>query len=308
MKRIGFITDDIHFQEPITKVLHDFNSQEEFYVETINRLNPEFSALTKIISLIQMCDVLVFYIRRGTANIYYEIGLAQGGGASTVIVSSSHELIPFELSHQKIIINNSGDFEIISYELFCMLEQASTSSYKSPLKYSDANVVPLPKEYFSGFKYRDLYAFDGASRHKLFEDWFFELSTNVAQWDVMQSESLISGVFFDFLIWNSVGDAELNLLGNPIPVLLKSTNSMNFSEWSLLAGKIKKQGLRSLILLTTAKNRIDSYSFSNKIRKQHGIMLISLDRDDLIDIETPKDLYLSIKKELLNIVYRGEGV
>jgi hypothetical protein len=72
-----------------------------------------------------------------------------------------------------------------------------------------------------------------------------------------------------------------------------------------LAEKLKKQGLRSLILATTAKNRRNSITFANQLKSEYGILIVALDRDDLIDITNSKDLYFAIKKQLLNIEYKG---
>lgn len=307
MKRIGFITDDIDIQEPISEILDKFNNQEKIYVETINRLNPELPTINKIQSLFDMCDVIVFYISRGNPNIYFEIGLAQGAKKEVIIISQSHSLIPFDLSHQKCIVADSGNFENIAYEVFRAVEQSSgkTNLYKSQI--TNFNILD---SYFNNYspdiKYRDLYAFNGPKRHNLFEMWFYGLAKNIIQWQVMESEKIKSRDSFDFMIWNSSDDPELQSLGNPIPVELKALNSMNTQQWNYLAEKIKRQGLRSLLLLTTAKNRKNSTIFARKLKNDYGIILISLDRDDLIDIDKPKDLYLSIKRQLLNIVYGGD--
>ena len=65
MKRVGFITDDIDIEEPISRILNEFNGQEPIRVETINRLNPELPTMIKVQSLLEMCDVIVFYISKG---------------------------------------------------------------------------------------------------------------------------------------------------------------------------------------------------------------------------------------------------
>lgn len=48
MKRVGFISDDIDIEDPISKILHEFDGQEEIRVETIDRLNPELPTINKI--------------------------------------------------------------------------------------------------------------------------------------------------------------------------------------------------------------------------------------------------------------------
>ena len=122
---------------------------------------------------------------------------------------------------------------------------------------------------------------------------------------MIEAEKDYSSDSFDFMLWNSADDPELQALGNPIPVELKALNSMNSSQLAHLAEKLKKQGLRSIILLTTAKNRRNTVLFANKLKQEYGILIVALDRDDLLEIETPKDLYFSIKQQLLNIMYRG---
>lgn len=310
MKRVGFITDDVDIEEPISRILREFDGHEEIRVETINRLNPELPTINKIQSLLEMCDVIVFYISRGSANIYYEIGLAQGAKKNVIIIAQSHSQIPFDLSHQKCIITEGHNFERVAYEIFRAIDLGS----KSDFKFHSSNIESkyIYDSYFNNYapqlNYRDLYAFNGPKRHKLFEQWFFDLAKNVNQWQIIESENGHARDSFDFMLWNSADDPELQSLGNPIPVELKALNSMNSSQWHHLAEKIKKQGLRSLLLLTTAKNRRNSATFANKLKEEFGILIVALDRDDLIEIETPKDLYFAIKQQLLNIMYRGDNV
>lgn len=305
LKRVGFITDDLNIEEPISKIFHDFDGAEEIRVETINRLNPELPMINKIQSLLEMCDVIVFYISRGTPNIYYEIGLAQGSRKNVIIITRSHSLIPFDLAHQKCIVTEDGNFDYISYELFRAIERIANISFRS-LSFNPSHIFDSRFDnFYPDLKYRDLYAFNGSKRSALFEKWFLELAKNVSQWTVIEAETAHSRESFDFMLWNSADDPELQQLGNPIPVELKALNSMNSAQWHRLAEKIRKQGLRSLVLLTTAKNRRNAASFANELKSKYGILMVALDRDDLIEVETPKDLYFALKQQLLNIMYRG---
>ncbi|MCG7927206.1 MAG: hypothetical protein JAY67_16920 [Candidatus Thiodiazotropha taylori] len=307
MKRVGFITDDIAVEEPISRILSEFNDLEEIHVETINRLNPELPTINKIQSLLEICDVIVFYISNGSPNIYYEIGLAQGARKNVIIIAESNEQIPFDLSHQKCIITKDQNFENVAYEIYRSIKRGSKSKFR--IHSSNEEAKYIFESYFNNYapqlKYRDLYAFNGPKRHVLFEQWFSDLAKNVNQWQLIEAEKGHSRESFDFMLWNSAEDPELQSLGNPIPVELKALNSMNSSQWTHLAERLKKQGLRSLLLLTTSKNRRNAASFARKLKEDHGILIVSLDRDDLIEIETPKDLFLAIKQQLLNIMYRG---
>lgn len=307
MKRVGFISDDIAIDEPISQILREFDGHEEIRVETINRLNPELPTINKIQSLLEMCDVIVFYISRGNPNIYYEIGLAQGAKKSVIIIAKSHNQIPFDLSYQKCIITEGRGFEHFAYEIFRAIDIGSKSDFSHRRFSLDSQNIY--DSYFNNYapklKYRDLYAFSGPKRHKLFEQWFLDLAKNVNQWQVIEAENNHERDSFDFMLWNSADDPELQSLGNPIPVELKALNFMNSDQWYHLAEKIKKQGLRSLVLLTTGKNRTNAATFANNLKQKYGILIVALDRDDLIDIETPKDFYFALKQQLLNIMYRG---
>lgn len=307
MKRVGFITDNIDIEEPISKILQDFDAREEIRVETINRLNPELPTINKIQSILEMCDVIVFYIYRGSPNIYYEIGLAHGAKKSVIIIADSHSKIPFDLSFQKCIITDGNSFEYVAYEIFRAIDDGPNS--KSLVQSSAINSKYIFESYFNDYspklRYRDLYAVGGYKRHKLFEQWFLDLASNINQWKVIESEKKYSRDSFDFMLWNSADDPELQSLGNPIPVELKALNTLNASGWSTLAENIRRQGLRSLLLLTTSKNRKNAAEFARKLKEEYGILLVALDRDDLIDIEKPRDLYIAIKQQLLNIMYRG---
>ena len=134
------------------------------------------------------------------------------------------------------------------------------------------------------------------------------LAKNVTQWDVIEAESRSrsrsSG--FDFLLWNKSDDPEFQVLGNPIPVEIKALNALNLSQIMSLAERLQKQGLKSLLLLTTAKNRSSSSAISHRLKKDFGATIVALDRDDLLDVHTPKDLYFAIKRQLLEVAYRGD--
>lgn len=307
MKRIGFITDDIEIEEPISRILHKFERHEEFRVETINRLNPELPAISKIQSIIELCDVILFFISNGNPNIYYEIGLAQGSNKKVILISRSTSLIPLDLSHQRCIIMNGKNFDEVGYEIFKSIDKNQTVNFnKWSSHYPSEHLYDTYfNEYAPELAYRDLYAFSGFKRHRLFEQWFAGLAKNITQWEVIESDQSHIRDTFDFMLWNGADDPEFKILGNPIPVELKALNSLNNNQLLVLAERLKKQGLRSLILATTAKNRRNSINFANKLKDEYGILIVTLDRDDLIDIETPKDLYFAIKQQLLNIMYKG---
>ncbi|KFZ32128.1 hypothetical protein IDSA_05540 [Pseudidiomarina salinarum] len=307
MKRVGFITDNIDIEEPISKILLNFDGREEIRVETINRLNPELPTINKIQSILEMCDVIVFYISKGSPNIYYEIGLAHGSKKNVIIIADSHRNIPFDFSFQKCIITEGNSFEYVAYEIFRAIDDSPKSNV--PIHFSNIDSSFIFESYFNDYapvlRYRDLYAFSGSKRNRLFEQWFLDLARNINQWKVIESDKPNVRDSFDFMLWNSADDPELQLLGNPIPVELKALNFLNANQWSRLAESIRKKGLRSLLLLTTAKNKRNAASFANRLREEYGVLIVALDRDDLIDIEKPKDLYLAIRQQLLNIMYRG---
>ena len=310
MKRIGFISDDLDVEEPISRAISEFGDSQEFRVETLNRLNPSLPIIQKIRSLLEMCDVVVFYISQGSPNIYYEIGLAQGSRKKIVIIAKSQSLVPFDLAHEKCIVAKSNNFDGIQYELY-------EAIFSSPTNYRHANSPYRSDEHFydeyfrdfsSEMDFRDLYAVNGPARSRAFERWFVSLAKNVTQWDVIEAESRSrsrsSG--FDFLLWNKSDDPEFQVLGNPIPVEIKALNALNLSQIMSLAERLQKQGLKSLLLLTTAKNRSSSSAISHRLKKDFGATIVALDRDDLLDVHTPKDLYFAIKRQLLEVAYRGD--
>ena len=281
MRRIGFITDDIEIDEPISRVIEQFDGGNEFCVETINRLNPELSTVSKVLSLIEICDVIVFYIVNGSPNIYYEIGLAQGSGSNVILIARSYDLIPFDLSHQKCIIVKGKNFDEVGYELLKAIDRKGYRGLNRARSYLHQENLydSYFNEYTPEIAYRDLYAFSGPKRHRLFEQWFSRLAKNVNQWDVIESEGRRGRDAFDFMLWNSADDPELSILGNPIPVELKALNAMNNSQLMRLAEKLKKQGLRSAVFLTTAKNRRNAASFASKLKRKYGVLIVALDRD-----------------------------
>ncbi len=303
MKRIGFITDDIELKEPLSTVLGRFDDGHEFQVETINRLSPDIPAINKVLSLIRLCDTVVFFIGKGASNIYYEIGLAHASNKNVILMTSSHNLIPLDLSYQKYILVEDKNFEKAGYEIFTALQGQTLHHDRW---FHDIQLVQFQtyfKDYSPALKFRDLYAFSGSKRTKMFERWFVELAKNVNQWKVIESESKLDRDAFDLMLWNSADDPDFSILGNPIPVELKALNAMNSHQLDLLAQKLSKQGLRSLILATTGVNRTNPVRLAKRIRQQYGVLIVALDRDDLIDIDSSKDLYFALKRQLLNIAF-----
>lgn len=263
-----------------------------------------FSITQSIFHLIELSDLVVAYVKDYNPNLFYEIGLAHGLGKRVVIISDKSFKVPADLINQKIVILSSDRSDkyqnIFTLEklFYQLLYEKGISGFQTPtdeLKNLEASNSEIE------YKFKDLLWLHGFTRHEMFEKWFFELAQGIPEWEIIQASPVDKG--YDFVIWNGNSDNELNILGNPIPVELKAGKSVSKDTIKKLVDNALNQGIKGVILPTTASKTRSTDAYIKKIYEEKRFVVILLELDDLLKVKSPRDFIEIIKSKLFSLVY-----
>lgn len=312
MKRIGLLTD--HWgPSSVRGALESIGRMDEYRLETIEDFRSIESIAQAVWGLLNLVDVVVAYITKDSRNIYYEIGLAHGLGKPVIVLVEGATSLSGDLIGQRVISVDSNKYssENLAFRIKEAIDETDRrgrafTGYRGPRE--DTGYYPP-----SGFDsssiadFRSLFSFEGASRGVRFERWLSDVARAVPGWEVIESErSRGRDQGFDLVIWNSRDDFELNALGNPIAIELKSIRAMNASMLSDFLNRARKSGLKAVVLATTGINDARTQKMLSRLRKEEGINAIALDRDDLIQVTRPEDLLMLFKQKVRELLYEGE--
>ncbi len=311
MKRIGLITD--HWGPSLVRSsLESIGEMDGYRLETIEDFRSIESIAQAVWGLLNLVDVVVAYITKDSRNIYYEIGLAHGLGKPVIVLVEGESSLPGDLIGQRVIPLDSNKFssENIAFRIKEAIDETdrrgSYTGYRGPRE-DTGHYPPSRFDTSSIADFRSLFSFEGSARGIRFERWFSDMARAVPGWEVIESErSRGSDQGFDLVIWNSRDDFELNALGNPIAIELKSIRAMNSSMLSHFLNRARKSGLKAVVLATTGINDARTRKMLARLRKEEGINAIALDRDDLIQVTHPEDLLLLFKRKVRELLYEGE--
>jgi|WetSurMetagenome_2_1015567.scaffolds.fasta_scaffold265779_2 hypothetical protein len=311
MIRIGFITD--HWGEsPALSALQGICSAEGFNLETIEGFRDIESVPQAIWGLLNLVDIVVAYITKDSKNIYYEIGLAHGIGKPVIILAEEFLSLPADLIGQRTLTIDAkkSTSENLAFRIEEAIDEAkrahSFTGYRGPRE-DTGNYPPSRLDILTSSSFRALFSFEGAARGIRFEKWFTEVAGAVPGWEVIASERKSRHKDgFDLVIWNSRKDFELNALGNPIAVEIKSIRAMNSVVLEQFLYRAQISGLKTVVLATTGINDPRAKKLFARTRREKGFNAIALDRDDLIQISRPEDMLDLFKRKIRELLYEGE--
>ncbi len=309
MKRVGLLngfSDDVSILKNALKSLSETNDYE---FESLEDYDPYETVSSSILKIINLCDVLIAFINEKNESLYYQIGLAHGVGKPVIIVTDQEYLLPPEIRGQRILnISNNKIFDKnFMFKLKELIEDATRrkSGYLGPR--NEYKSYSVSKNFESKRNFRNLFSVEGPRRWKLFEEWFADMASGIEGWEVIKSDYHNQrGGGFDLVIWNSLKDSELAVLGNPIAVEIKAIKSMNSSTLHQFLHMSKKSGIKGLILATTGSNDKRTRNLLKRLRQEEGINAIALDRDDLINVTCPSDLLYILKSRVRELLYGQE--
>lgn len=312
MKRIGLLTD--HWgPSTVREALESIGRMDGYRLETIDDFRSIESIAQAVWGLLNLVDVVVAYITKDSRNIYYEVGLAHGLGKPVIVLVEGSASLSGDLIGQRVISVDSNKFspENLAFRIKEAIDEAdrggrSFKGYRGPREdighYPPSGFDTSAKENF-----RSLFSFEGSARGIRFERWLSDMARAVPGWEVIESDmSRGRDQGFDLVIWNSRDDLELNALGNPIAIELKSIRAMSSSMLSNFLNRAQKSGLKAVVLATTGINDVRTQKMLSRLRKEEGINAIALDRDDLIQVTHPEDLVMLFKRKVRELLYEGE--
>lgn len=309
MKRIGLLNGFSDEANVLKNELQHFFEIENYKIETIDDFEPQETISGATWGLINLCDVLIAFVNSKTESLYYQIGLAHGAGKPVIIVTDHEYSLPPEIRGQRILSTSKrsifdNNFRFLIKEA---IEDATLRKFGYLGPRSEKNQYSTLGNFRPSRNFRELFSSEGPRRVKQFEQWFAEIASGIENWEVIESDSrnrMDRG--FDLVIWNSLEDSELSILGNPIAVEIKAIGTMNSAMLHQFLHMSKKAGIKGLILATTGSNDRRTKKLLNRLRVEEGINAIALDRDDLIDVRNSGDLLFLIKSKVRELLYGQE--
>ncbi|MBN8197760.1 hypothetical protein [Thalassospira povalilytica] len=302
MPIVGMLGDTGEIKHMLSEA-NDRDSDDRYRIETVwEQPSPLYSAVWQVVHI---SDVIVAVISQDDESILYQIGLAHGAGKPVVIVAHNKHALPVELrGHQCLDFPESAaKHESFSFRLREAIKAAikSKSGYLGLREGGDDIRHYVESSHY--FHFKQLFSYpSGASRARAFEKWFATMAEGIPGWEVIESEQT-SGKGFDLVIWNSLDDSELSVLGNPIPVEIKAVRTMSDKLILDLLARSEALGLKGLVLATTASNPKRSEQKLRAYSREKNISVICLDREDLLEVQNPNQLLAVMKSKLRELLY-----
>lgn len=301
--RIGFLSDPAEGTRQLGQKIRTAVEASGHHFETVDRSSPDLPLLHKVVAMINLCDLIAAAPGRDeNPNLWYEIGLAHGLRKPVVFLIPESTGLPSELLTQRSITYGTGaeGLERAVFTFEAILAQYEKHSSRldvllgpfEELSTAAASAVPVGS-------FRDLYALRAPLRAIQFEQWFGALLRGIPGIEILESTKTDSASSrFDFLLWNADDDPDLRILGNPIPVVLKSSRLLNAQTARRIVDSATNMQLKSIIFANTAHSSKSLRRALVRFDPERPLTVIDLDRDALIDVSTSKDLLMAIKTQV----------
>lgn len=252
--------------------------------------------LSQIIEGIKKADIIIADISNENPNVFYEIGIAHSFNKPVVILSQSDNFNRYSLILNRFYKydKSANGIKNLSFYLMQILKNPNEIEDLKPLETSSKtlNFNDIKND---NNRLRQIFQLKGINRYREFENWIYELLTEIPNWEVQHSARQ-KDVEYDFIVWNSTSDKELEGLGNPIPIELKATKTIENNLIHSLASKANIQGFKSFILITTAEILPRNEKLIKNLKQFSGVSIIIIDIKDLEKIQNSRDMFETIKK------------
>lgn len=311
MIRVALISDLQSIEELYANVFAPIEAKE-IVIDRLDRLSTNIPALQNVWSILMTSDIIIFDIHQEHNNIIYEIGLAHGLGKPVIIISSTELRMPADLLGQLVLQYEltSDSLRNLGFSIRKIVEEVIEKRKNVPGLRGPRDAFTAPSTAISNTsikkiatEFRYVLSFDLLQRHRVFEDWFYDLAQGIGGWEVIRSSLSDRDGGYDFIVWNTLNDTDFAVLGNPIPIELKLSRPNN-EQTRVLMDRTKKQGMRALILVCASRLQSSRKSLIRQFEKEN-LVLIILDNDDLFSIQSAHDLMQRLKYRLRESVYGG---
>lgn len=252
--------------------------------------------LSQIIEGIKKADLVIADISNENPNVFYEIGIAHAANKPVIILSQSDNFNKFSLLLNRFYKydKSSDGIKNLSFYLKQVIRNPNEIEELKPLRVKN-KILDFNEVNYSDNRLGQILQLTGVNRYREFENWIYELLIEIPGWDVQHSARQ-RDVEYDFIVWNSTGDRELEGLGNPIPIELKATKTIQNSLIHSLASKAILQGFKSFILITTAELLTSNENLIRNLKSHSGMSILVIGIRELEKIQNSKDMFETIKK------------
>jgi hypothetical protein len=251
-------------------------------------------------NFIAEADVVISHISSANPNLLFEIGVAVGMRKRLVLVTNESSFLPFDLRGETLVSYERGDTgeERLSFKLENLIrEQLRRRSTRFGTSYPRYKWDASGE--FPSFDFRSIHGAFATATARRFEEWVGEIFSRISAWELITQKGADSG--YDVVFWNEIPDSDLAALGNPIVVEAKAGKILTKSMVDQITGRAERQGLKGLILTTTAPASEALRKHILGISLSTGLSIVLLDRNDLATISSAKGLVASIKRRLSEI-------
>jgi hypothetical protein len=315
MPRIGYLADHWTSTGLVYAALQVLRRRGDIQLERVDDYRTVEALDQAVWRMINLCDVLVASVKKGSFNLYYEIGLAHGIGKPVIVVGEETAPDPPPaLASQRILRVNAriDTAEALAFRLQEAIEESQTRArpFSGP-----RSSVDHTHHYSSGSftrnsakDFRSLLNSSGSARRLRFARWFTAMARGVPGWAVSEGErGSRADDGFDLVIWNSRENSDLLALGNPIAVELKAIRTLNTELLSQLLHRARRAGLKAVVFATTGVNPPHTKRLLSRLRTDEGIRAIALDREDLLLAVSPEQLLRVFRQKVREDLYGGDA-
>ncbi|HBZ67615.1 MAG TPA: hypothetical protein DEO70_12325 [Bacteroidales bacterium] len=280
---------------PVREAIESISGRLNLQLYRADYLNIEEQIVPQIIETIKKSDIVIADISNENPNIYYEVGIAHSLDKPVILVSQTDNFNRFSLlsyRFYKYDINPTG-IRNLAFRLEQILSSPNEIEELKPIQ--PTRQVLTFKEFSGNIQLQNILQLNGARRGYEFEQWVFELLRDIPNLEVEHGVKRKDGEY-DFIVWNSNSDKELESLGNPIPIEAKATIKIGNDLLYSLASKASLQGFKSFVLITTAEISYSNERLIQSLKTNTGVSILVIGFNELQNINTSKDLYWAIKK------------
>lgn len=290
-----YLSTNYRTLNPVREALEMISGRLNIELYQADYFNIEEQIVPQIIETIKKSDVVVADISNENPNIYYEVGIAHSMGKPVILVSQTNNFNRFSLLSYRFYnydIDPNG-IKNLSFRLEQILSDNNELNQLRPLS-KKKHILDFV-EFSNSNRLNEILSLSGVAKFYGLEKWIYSLLKEIPGFDVQYNEQR-SGKEYDFIIWNSNESEELKGLGNPIPIEVKASNYVENKLIHSLISKASSQGFKSFILITTANLTEGNKKLIRDLKAHSGIAILVIDRDDLKEVSSSKDLIKALIK------------
>lgn len=294
-----YLSTNYRIVNPVREALELISGGLNIELFQADYFNIEEQVIPQIIEAIRKVDVVVADISNESPNIYYEIGIAHASGKPVILVSQTNNFNRFSLLSYRFY-NYEIDQEGIKKLSFVLKEIFSNTSELNKLKpfLKESHILDF-EEFSNENKLNSILNMAGPAKYYELEKWVQSLLLGIPGFDV-QSNEIRGRQEYDFIVWNSNPSEELQALGNPVPIEVKATSNIENSLIHKLSKKASSQGFKSIVLITAATLTESNKALIKDLKANSGVIILVVDRIELNNIYSSKDLLKAIIKSFRN--------